>query len=340
MSSNANFKTVDGLFSVFIPTISKVHTKDIIANYFDLNYVGKVERVDFVEFQNDEKKGYQKAFVHFSPQKKTGEIMEAIEQKGSFRFYPCERMINVCSFKEQNEYWILLKNRNPVPKTELNIDQLAHNQKLLEEKVLQMEEKVLQMEEKASRMEEKASQMEEKASQMEERFTKMEQQFKSMVEFCSKTTMVVEMQSTNIELLFKISQKTEKQEQENSEPANTQIDDLKADVEERYWNLYGVMDEHALNYKEIISGVYKDFEKIDEKTKKNTKDIERYSDNVYDCLHKFRDIDDKVNRVIDIVCNLTETAMNKEVANNHFEFMRFNETRTTSKTMTVDELLL
>ena len=336
MSSNANFKTVDGLFSVFIPTISKVHTEDSIANYFDLNYVGKVERVDFVEFQNDEKKGYQKAFVHFSPQKKTGEIMEAIEQKGSYRFYPCERMINVCSFKEQSEYWILLKNRNPVPKTELNIDQLAHNQKLLEEKVLQMEEK-------ASRMEEKALQMEEKASRMEEKFTKMEQQFKAIVEFCSKTTMVVEMQSTNIELLFKISEKKEKPEkpeQENCESANTQIDDLKADVEERYWNLYGVMDEHALNYKELICGVNKDFEKMDEKTKKNTKDIQRYSDNVYDCLHKFREIDDKVNRVIDIVCNLTETAMNKEVANNHFEFMRFNETRTTSTTMTVDELLI
>jgi hypothetical protein len=336
MSSNASFKTVGGLFSVFIPTISKVHTEEIIANYFDLNYVGKVERVDFVEFQNDEKKGYQKAFVHFSPQKKTGEIMEAIEQKGSYRFYPCERMINVCSFKEQNEYWILLKNRNPVPKTELNIDQLAHNQKLLEEKASRMEEKALQMEEKAL-------QMEEKALQMEEKFTKMEQQFKAMIEFCSKTTMVVETQSTNIELLFKISQKTEKQEKkedDNCESENSQIDDLKADVEERYWNLYGVMDEQTLNYKELISGVYKDFEKIDEKTKKNTKDIERYSDNVYDCLHKFRDIDDKVNRVIDVVCNLTETAMNKEVANNKFEFMRFNEIRTTSATMTLDELLL
>ena len=100
--------------SVFIPTISKIHTEEIIANYFALNSVGKVERVDFVEFQSGVKglqKDFQQAFVHFSPQQKTREIMEAIEQKGSYRFYPCEmKERHSCSFKEQNQYWILLKN--------------------------------------------------------------------------------------------------------------------------------------------------------------------------------------------------------------------------------------
>ena len=98
MSSSNN----SGLYSVFIPIISKIHTEEKIANYFALNYVGKVERVDFVEDTNDVNK-VRKAFVHFSPDQKTHEIMEAIDQKGSYRFYPCKILINLCSFKQQNE---------------------------------------------------------------------------------------------------------------------------------------------------------------------------------------------------------------------------------------------
>ena len=164
--------------SVFIPTISKAHTQEIIANYFALNSVGKVERVDFVEFQNDEDRvcdptRFQQAFVHFSPQQKTREIMEVIEQKGSYRFYPCEKLINICSFKEQNQYWILLKNKNPLPKTELNVNQLAHNQKLMEERYVQMEEREALMVEKMEKMFQKMEKMEERQAQMEERSTQM-----------------------------------------------------------------------------------------------------------------------------------------------------------------------
>ena len=116
--ASSNPQVNRSLFSLFIPTISKVHTEERIANYFALKCVGNVERVDFVEHPSHAKglhcdiKDFHQAFVHFTPDQKTHEIMEAIEQKGSYRFYPCDKLI--CSFKEKNEYWILLKNKNPV----------------------------------------------------------------------------------------------------------------------------------------------------------------------------------------------------------------------------------
>lgn len=89
------------MYSVFIPTISKAHTEEIIANYFALNSVGKVERVDFVEFQNDgedracDAKRFQQAFVHFSPQQKTREIMEAISRKAVINFIRLKSKTNI-----------------------------------------------------------------------------------------------------------------------------------------------------------------------------------------------------------------------------------------------------
>ena len=87
-------------------------------------------------------------------------IMKTIEEEGSYRFYPYEkqtRMISQISEKQQNEYWILLKNKAPVPETEQNIHQVSHNMKLMEEREVQMVEKMAKMEERMVKMEEKMS---------------------------------------------------------------------------------------------------------------------------------------------------------------------------------------
>ena len=81
MSSSNN----SGLYSVFIPIISKIHTEEKIANYFALNYVGKVERVDFVEDTNDVKK-VRKAFVHFSPDQKPTKLWKQSIKKAVIDF--------------------------------------------------------------------------------------------------------------------------------------------------------------------------------------------------------------------------------------------------------------
>ena len=141
--STINFKTADTeLYSVYIPRIHNSFTDFSVITFFERNQVGRVERVDFTPFKNDEHKGYRQAFVHFSPLRKTSGVLQEIEEQDSCRFYPYRQYSHALnsdiSEKQQNEYWILLKNNAPVPKTELNIDQIAHNQKLMETKMAQM----------------------------------------------------------------------------------------------------------------------------------------------------------------------------------------------------------
>jgi hypothetical protein len=380
---------------VYIPTISKVHTKEIIANYFALNCVGKVERVDFVEHPNDTNNQYQKAFVHFSSDRKTDEVWEAIEQKGSYRFYPCERLINICSFKEQTEYWILLKNRNPVPKTELNIDQIAHNQKLMEERSAQMEEREALMEQKMAQMEEREALMEErntrmkeryaimeqKMEQMEERYAKKEQkmdeQFKALIYLNENVCKVVDVQTANIQMLSKISEKVEETVKTSSddkcricndayvfgnesicgncwdtcEPAeipltkeglqtiNQKLVFLKKDVDDKYWQLHDKIEEQAHDIKTLFERTWLDIEKLLEKAEKNKVSTEGLNEDSYYLKRQYMKTDDKVERIIGVVQDLVEQVSDKAMADFKTEIMRFGVTHSNLCKMTIDELM-
>jgi hypothetical protein len=46
---------------------------------------------------------------------------------------------------ENNVFWWILKNKNPIQDTKLNIHQIVENARLLEEKVIKQEEKINQM---------------------------------------------------------------------------------------------------------------------------------------------------------------------------------------------------
>ena len=362
---------ITGLYSVFIPTISKIHTEERIANYFALKCVGNVERVDFVEFQSDEEdracdpKRFQQAFVHFTPDQKTHEIMEAIEQKGSYRFYPRDKLI--CSFKEKNEYWILLKNRNPVPKTELNVDQLAHNQKLMETKMAQ----------KMDQMAQKMDQMAQKMEQMEERNARMEEQFNALIKLNENVCKVVDVQTTNIQMLSKISEKVE-------ETVKTSCDDkcricndayvfgnesicgncwqtceqaaipltheglqtidrklvfLKKDVDDKYWQLHDKIEEQASDIKTLFERTWLDIEKLLEKTEKNRASTETLSDDSYYLKRQYMKTDDKIERVIGIVQDLVEQVADKAKADFKTEIMRFGVTHSNLGKMTIEDLM-
>ena len=342
------------LYSVFIPTISKAHTEEIIANYFALNSVGKVERVDFVEFQNDEEdracdpKRFQQAFVHFSPQQKTREIMEAIEQKGSYRFYPCEKLINICSFKEQTQYWILLKNKNPVPKTELNVNQLAHNQKLMEERLVQMEEREVLMVEKMEKMFQKMEQMEERSARMEDRearmiqkMTKMEDEMKMMILLNEKFAQTFDVQTANLQTLSTLVCKRN-QPETPATPDMTELEqkitDLKTEVDDQYWRLIRENENLAADVSTIYERLWLDVEKLIKKTDKNTTDIADHYDRVYKLTHKVRFADDKINRVIDAVQSVIEEQVSdKEVSDLKADIMRYGEPRRGK--MIIEELL-
>ena len=326
------------MYSVFIPTISKIHTEEIITNYFALNCVGKVERVDFVEHKNDVK-GFQQAFVHFSPQQKTHEIMEAIEQKGSYRFYP---------FKEQNQYWILLKNKNPVPKTELNVNQLAHNQKLMEERYVQMEEREALMVEKMEKMFQKMEKMEERQAQMEERefqmlqkMTKMEDEMKMIIQLNEKFAQTFDVQTANLQTLSTLVCKRN-QPETPATPDMTELEqkisDLKTEVDDQYWRLISKNESLAADVSTIYERLWLDVEKLIKKTDKNITDIADHYDRLYKLTHKVRFADDKINRVIDAVQSvLEEQVSDKEVSDLKTDIMRYGEPRRGK--MIIEELL-
>jgi len=354
------------MYSVFIPTISKAHTEERIAYYFAVNCVGKVERVDFVEFQSGIKglhgdvKDFQQAFVHFSPDQKTHEIMEAIKQKGSYLFYPWEKSLKVCSFKEQNQYWILLKNKNPVPKTELNVNQLAHNQKLLEERSAQMEER--------------EALMVQKMAQMEERYALMEEKMTIIIQINEKFAKTFDVQTANIQTLSNLLL-TRNQPCEQAKPKekcrlcrNVDVDDnehvcpdcwthcepaipltktgmeaieqefcnMKTDAEERYWRLISKNESLALDVSTLYERLWLDVEKLIKKTDKNTTDIADCHERAFQLTNKFKSVDEKVNRVFDVVQSVTEQVFDKAVSDYKTEVMKFGESK---GKMTTAELL-
>ena len=345
--------------SVFIPTISKAHTQEIIANYFALNSVGKVERVDFVEFQNDEDRvcdptRFQQAFVHFSPQQKTREIMEVIEQKGSYRFYPCEKLINICSFKEQNQYWILLKNKNPLPKTELNVNQLAHNQKLMEERYVQMEErealmvekmekmfqKMEKMEERQAQMEERSTQMEEHEFQMLQKMVKMEYEMKMMIQLNEKYAQTFDVQTANLQTLSNLVCKrsqTETQATPDMKELEQKVSELKTEVEDQYWGLISKNESLAEDVSTLYERLWLDVEKLIKKTDKNITDIADGDHRVWELTNKFKSTEERVYRVIDQVQRVTEQLEGKTVSDFKAEIMRYGEPRRGK--MIIEELL-
>jgi hypothetical protein len=53
---------------------------------------------------------------------------------------------------EEDVYWLLLKNNNPVEDTHLNIHQIAENARILEEKVFKLEDKMTEKDETIARL--------------------------------------------------------------------------------------------------------------------------------------------------------------------------------------------
>ena len=147
-------------YSLYIPTIHKKYSAEMLINIFWQFFMGNVDRIDFVPIMKqpkDPKKepfedaNFWQAFIYVRPRTAWGSfVTDAIEKDGSYRFYP-----NPDKQGSPKEFWLILKNKSPVPyaQTHLNVHQLAHNNSLLETKVSEMEAKASEMEAKAFEME-------------------------------------------------------------------------------------------------------------------------------------------------------------------------------------------
>ena len=114
--------------SFFIPRMLAEYDETRVKGIFTNLCIGTVSRVDFVPIEGEPR--FQKAFVHVEQFYNTPSadhiIREVLEYEGngSVRVYP--------GTFNQNEYWILLRNKTPVQETKLNIHQVVENARILQ----------------------------------------------------------------------------------------------------------------------------------------------------------------------------------------------------------------
>jgi hypothetical protein len=304
------------MYSVYIPTIHINYTEDAIRKQFCFNNVGNVARVDFAPLQNDIKKDFRQAFVHFTPLTKSDIIISEIETEGSYRFYPD---------RNRNSYWILCKNKAPVPETEQNIHQLSHNAKLMEERLEQMEQYT---------------------AQMEERMAKMEDKMSLIIKLNEKFASIVEVQSINIQTLSGITNVKEEPKDIcaefplTREAIETEFYNIKTEGEEQYWRFHNKFTEELRQYSadtlHLFDSNKKEIGKVADKNGKNTEDIQYCIEKINYIMSNSKHVDDKNSRITEVIYYLLEQIAGKDAADVKMDYIRFNYIK---KSSIVEELL-
>jgi len=106
--------------SIYIPFVDSRFTEKDVISTFDYYNICNVSRVDFVEIP--EKSNLCHAFIHVDNWRNSNNASIAfwdITNKGSYKFYYSQSQMT------SNAFWLLLPNKNPIPRTKLNIHQLA-----------------------------------------------------------------------------------------------------------------------------------------------------------------------------------------------------------------------
>lgn len=136
--------------SLYIPRIKKQYSVNDISRIFNDSFIGNVKRVDFVECETYDT-SIHSAFVHLYNYFDTEigiDISSFVNQNRAYRFY-----------MGNNEYWLLLLNKNPVPETKMNIHQVVENARLLEQRVVEQEEIIMTQSKQIERIQDTIYQM-------------------------------------------------------------------------------------------------------------------------------------------------------------------------------------
>lgn len=143
MSSSSN--------SLYIPSVKMSYTVDKIVFLFWRLGFGKVDRVDFVPIVKTNDKEcihFKQAFLYVDPKSAWHpDIVKSIEQGAPYKVYP-SRDETFQHLRDEKEYWLILKNKSPVPyaTTTLNVHQLVNNLSELEARLAEMEEQLIEKE--------------------------------------------------------------------------------------------------------------------------------------------------------------------------------------------------
>jgi len=136
-NNNPIANNVDNL-DIYIPRISASETEESIKEVFFNFYIGAVDYADIVATKNPDTKEvqYYSAFVRLNYWGPNRYPMEVFNSTRSYKI-----MFPITN-EENESYWILLPNKNPLPRTKVNVHQLAAStEKLFEQ--LEVAEKQL-----------------------------------------------------------------------------------------------------------------------------------------------------------------------------------------------------
>ena len=133
------------MFSLYIPSVKAYYSVEKIMFLFWRLGFGKVDRVDFVPIirsdTTEECLKFKQAFIYVDARSEWHpDIVKSIEEGAPYRVYP-NREDSFDHLRDEKEYWLILKNKSPVPyaTTTLNVHQLANNLALLEKQFAEKE---------------------------------------------------------------------------------------------------------------------------------------------------------------------------------------------------------
>jgi hypothetical protein len=138
------YSNMNSITSIYIPRISIIHNENSIREIMYQCQIGEVSYIDFTPINkrpgfveiHDEK--FMSAFVHFSrPWLKNCDFWDIIASEKPYKIQVSSR-----------EYWICLKNKNPVQRTMMNIHQVVDNGRHLENLIEDQSKKISELENK------------------------------------------------------------------------------------------------------------------------------------------------------------------------------------------------
>jgi hypothetical protein len=116
------------------------YNTELVAGVFERFYIGRIYRVDFVEIPGDA--NFQSAFVHMEivyDVPTTDTIIDKVfVQNKPFKIRP--------DIFGGGTKWTLLRNKNPITETRLNIHQLVEKTKKLEVQLREQDERIYKLE--------------------------------------------------------------------------------------------------------------------------------------------------------------------------------------------------
>jgi hypothetical protein len=136
--------------SIYIPRMFYEHTEESVRRVMEYFRIGTVERVDFTPINKQPGFGenvdqvVKSAFVHFVPHLFSTVTIGEQEEFWTHIDNGDSRKLQVNS----REYWICLKNKNPVQRTMMNIHQVVENAHHLEKTIEEQASTIKKLEEK------------------------------------------------------------------------------------------------------------------------------------------------------------------------------------------------